>query len=105
VAIVVAALARPQTRRCRPRRAHRCLLGLVGRPAWGAFLPDAYRAIAPWLPVAPAADALRSALFFGSAGIAAPLVVVAAWAILGVAVLAARDLVAPARRRAALATA
>jgi hypothetical protein len=82
-------------------------LGLVssGGPLGTAFLPDGYRAIAPWLPVAPAADALRGALFFGSAGIAAPLLVVAGWAILGVAVLAARDLVAPAGRRAALATA
>jgi hypothetical protein len=76
-----------------------------GGPLGTAFLPDAYRAIAPWLPVAPAADALRGALFFGSASIVAPLLVVAAWAIVGLAVLAVRDLVAPAGRRAALATA
>jgi hypothetical protein len=82
-------------------------LGLVssGGPLGTAFLPDAYRAIAPWLPVAPAADALRGALFFGGSGLAAPLLVVAGWAILGVAVLAARDLFAPASRRAELATA
>ena len=82
-------------------------LGLVssGGPLGSAFLPDAYRAIASWLPVAPAAAALRGALFFGGAAIAAPLLVVAGWAVLGVAVLAARDLVAPANRPAALATA
>ena len=82
-------------------------LGLVssGGPLGTAFLPDAYRAIAPWLPVGPAAEALRGALFFGGAGLAAPLLVVACWAILGVAVLAARDLVAPATPRAELATA
>ena len=82
-------------------------LGLVssGGPLGAVFLPDAFRAIAGWLPVAPAADALRGTLFFGGAGIAAPLLVVAGWAVLGVAALAARDLVAPAGRRAALATA
>jgi hypothetical protein len=82
-------------------------LGLVssGGPLGTAFLPDAYRAIAPWLPVAPAADALRGALFFGGSGLAAPLLVVAGWAILGVSLLAARDLVAPASRRTELATA
>jgi len=82
-------------------------LGLVssGGPLGTVFLPDAYRAIAPWLPVGPAAEALRGALFFGGAGLAAPLLVVACWAILGVAVLAARDLVAPATPRAELATA
>jgi ABC-type polysaccharide/polyol phosphate export permease len=82
-------------------------LGLVssGGPLGTAFLPDAYRAIAPWLPVAPAADALRGALFFGSAGLATPLFVIIGWAILGVAVLAARDLVAPATRPTELATA
>jgi hypothetical protein len=82
-------------------------LGLVssGGPLGTAFLPDAYRTIAPWLPVAPAADALRGALFFGGSGLAAPLLVVAGWAILGVAVLAARDLFTPATRRTELATA
>jgi hypothetical protein len=82
-------------------------LGLVssGGPLGTAFLPDAYRAIAPWLPVAPAANALRGALFFGGAGIAVPFLVLAGWAVLGVAVLAARDVVAPATRRAAVATA
>ena len=83
------------------------LLGLVssGGPLGSAFLPDAYRAIAPWLPVAPASDALRGALYFGGAGIAAPLLVVAGWAIAGVAVLVARDAFAPVGRRAAVATA
>jgi hypothetical protein len=82
-------------------------LGLVssGGPLGTAFLPDAYRAIAPWLPVAPAADALRGALFFGGADLAGSLLVLAGWAVLGVAVLAARDLVAPVGRPAELATA
>jgi hypothetical protein len=82
-------------------------LGLVssGGPLGTAFLPDAYQAIAPWLPPAPAAEALRGALFFGGAGIAAPVLLVAGWAIVGVALLGARDLLAPAARRSAVATA
>ena len=82
-------------------------LGLVssGGPLGTAFLPDAYRAIAPWLPVAPAADALRGALFFGGVGAGGALLAVAAWAVVGIALLGARDVLAPAGRRAAVATA
>jgi hypothetical protein len=82
-------------------------LGLVssGGPLGTAFLPDAYRTIAPWLPVAPAAEALRGALFFGGAGMGASVLVVGGWAVVGVALLGARDLLAPAGRRAAVATA
>lgn len=81
------------------------LLGLVssGGPLGSEFLPDAYRAIAPWLPVAPASSALRGALFFDGAGITGPIGILSAWAILGVVGLAARDLIRPAERRAAVA--
>jgi hypothetical protein len=70
------------------------LLGLVssGGPLGSAFLPDAYRAIAPWLPVGPAVDALRSALAFDGVALARPLFVLAGWAAVGLAGLAAADI-------------
>ena len=70
------------------------LLGLVssGGPLGSAFLPDAYRAIAPWLPVAPAVDAMRSALAFDSVGLLAPTAVLLGWATIGLVGLAAVDL-------------
>jgi len=72
------------------------LLGLVssGGPLGSAFLPDAYRAIAPWLPVGPAVEAMRGALAFGGAGLLAPVAVLVGWAAIGLAGLAAAD-VAP----------
>jgi hypothetical protein len=46
------------------------LLGLIssGGPLGSEFLPDAYRAIAPWLPVGPTYSALRGALSFDGGG-------------------------------------
>jgi len=69
------------------------LLGLVssGGPLGSAFLPDAYRAIAPWLPVGPAVDAMRGALAFGGAGMLAPVGVLLGWAAIGLVGLAAAD--------------
>lgn len=70
------------------------LLGLVssGGPLGSAFLPDAYRAIAPWLPVGPAVEAMRSVLAFDGAGVLGPVAVLAGWAVIGVLGLAAADL-------------
>lgn len=70
------------------------LLGLVssGGPLGSAFLPDAYRAIAPWLPVGPAVDAMRGALAFGGAGLVGPVAILAGWAAIGLLGLAAADL-------------
>jgi hypothetical protein len=65
------------------------LLGLVssGGPLGRYFLPDAYRAIAPWLPVEPTVEALKGVLFFGGAAIGTPLIVLAVWAIAASTVL------------------
>jgi hypothetical protein len=66
------------------------LLGLVssGGPLGSQLLPDAYRLVAPWLPVLPAYDAMRGALAFGGAGVLMPALVLVAWAAVGVVALA-----------------
>jgi hypothetical protein len=83
------------------------LLGLVssGGPLGSEFLPDAYRAIAPWLPVAPASSALRGALFFDGAGVIGPIGLLSAWALIGIVGPAVPDVVRPVRRRTAVAPA
>jgi uncharacterized phage infection (PIP) family protein YhgE len=70
------------------------LLGLVssGGPLGSAFLPDAYRAIAPWLPIGPAVDAMRGALAFEGASLLAPVAILVGWAAIGLVGLAAADL-------------
>lgn len=70
------------------------LLGIVsaGGPLGSSFLPDAYRAIAPWLPVAPAYSAMRGALAFDGVGVIEPMLVLAGWAVLAIVALAARGL-------------
>jgi hypothetical protein len=80
-------------------------IGLVssGGPLGSEFLPDAYRALAPWLPVAPAYGALRGVLFFGGAAIATPVAVLAAWAAVGLIGLGAVNLLPASRARTALA--
>jgi hypothetical protein len=69
------------------------LLGLVssGGPLGSAFLPDAYRAIAPWLPVGPASSAMRGALAFGGVAVLDGAAVLAAWAAVGIIGLVAAD--------------
>jgi hypothetical protein len=81
------------------------LLGLIssGGPLGSEFLPDVYRALAPWLPVAPAYSALRGAVAFDGAAIAGPGAVLAAWAIGSAVVLAAHGMVRPVRRQQAVA--
>ena len=80
------------------------LLGLVssGGPLGSSFLPDAYRLIAPWLPVEPAFSAMRGVLYFGGAGIGTSVAVLAAWAIGGLVVLWASTLVSPVRMHKAV---
>jgi ABC-type multidrug transport system permease subunit len=78
------------------------LLGIVssGGPLGSYLLPDAYRAMAPWLPVGPAYDALRGALAFGGEGVTGPAVVIGAWALAGIVAVAAHGLVRPVEHRA-----
>ena len=80
------------------------LIGLIssGGPLGSTFLPDAYRLVAPWLPIEPAYSAIRGALYFGGAGLATPLLVLGAWIVIGLAGLMAADFVAqPGRSRVA----
>jgi hypothetical protein len=81
------------------------LLGLVssGGPLGSEFLPDAYRAVAPVLPVGPVYSALRGALYFDGVGVTGPVILLLVWAALGIVALAARDLVRPVARRSAVA--
>lgn len=81
------------------------LLGIVssGGPLGSFFLPDAYRALAPWLPVGPAYDALRGALAFAGEGVVGPVVVLAAWALASFLVAVAHGWVRPVQPRAAAA--
>jgi hypothetical protein len=66
------------------------LLGLVasGGPLGSELLPDAYRALAPWMPAGQAYSALRGALYFDGAGVGGPALVLTTWAVAGFAVLA-----------------
>ena len=83
------------------------LLGIVssGGPLGSAFLPDAYRALAPWLPVGPAYDGLRGALAFGGEGVTRAAAILSAWAVAGIVVAAAHAWIGAARRQTAVATA
>lgn len=75
------------------------LLDLVssGGPVGSNVLPDAYRALAPWMPVAQAGIALRSALYFDGSAATRPVLVLTGWLIGGLVVL----LIAGAVRRPA----
>ncbi len=70
---------------------------VVGNPsAGGAYpaelLPPFWRTVGPWLPNGAGVDALRSEVYFGGTGLAAPVGIIVAWAVAGAAltVLAAR---------------
>jgi hypothetical protein len=80
-------------------------IGLIssGGPLGSEFLPDTYRAIAPWLPVAPAYSALRGVVAFGGEGVATPLVVLSAWAAAGIILIAVSGVPRVSRARPALA--
>ena len=57
------------------------LLNLIssGGPAGQEFLPDAYRALSPWMPAGQLFSAFRGALYFEGQGVAAPVLVLAGW--------------------------
>ena len=65
------------------------LLSLVssGGPVGSQLLPDFYRALAPWTIAAQVYSALRGALFFGGAALAGPIAVMAAWLVVGLALI------------------
>lgn len=64
-----------------------------GGPIGSDFLPDAYRALSPFMPAAEMYSAFRGALFFDGAGVASQVAALSAWAVAGVAVAIAADLV------------
>ena len=61
------------------------LLNLIssGGPAGEQFLPDAYRALSPWMPAGQLFSALRGALYFDGQGVAAPVLLMAGWLFVG----------------------
>jgi hypothetical protein len=65
------------------------LLSLVssGGPIGSQFLPDFYRALAPWTIANQFYSALRGALFFGGAALAGPIAVLAGWLVVGIALI------------------
>ena len=62
------------------------LLDLItsGGPAGQNFLPDAYRALSPWMPAGELFSGLRGVLYFGGAGTAAPVALMLAYFVVGV---------------------
>jgi hypothetical protein len=81
------------------------LLGLVssGGPLGSELLPDAYRAIAPWLPVGPTYSALRGALYFDGAGVAGPVALLGIWTGVAVVVMVLTATSRSSRQRTAMA--
>jgi hypothetical protein len=80
------------------------LLGLVtsGGPVGTYMLPDAYRALEPWLPAGPLYSALRGALYFDGAGVATPVLVLSGWLLAGLVLMVAGEVFARRRRPAAV---
>ncbi|MFI6481629.1 hypothetical protein ACIBH1_27120 [Nonomuraea sp. NPDC050663] len=72
---------------------------VIGLPASGGplgarYIPEWYAAIGHYLPVGPGAEAIRNTVFFDGAALGGPLLVLGAWALVGLALLAL-----PGRRR------
>jgi hypothetical protein len=59
-----------------------------GGPLGARFVPEWYAAIGNLLPVGPGAEAIRNVVYFGGSALAAPLAVLAGWALLGLVLLA-----------------
>jgi Protein of unknown function (DUF3533) len=80
------------------------LLDLVssGGPLGSQFLPDFYRWLAPGMPVSQLYSAMRGALFFDGAGLAAPVAVLSAWLAGGLVLMGLGGLRARRARTAAL---
>jgi len=65
------------------------LLNLIssGGPAGQEFLPDAYRALSPWMPAGQLFSAFRGALYFDGQGLGTPVLVMAGWLVAGLVLL------------------
>src|SRR5256885_903395 len=61
------------------------LLNLIssGGPAGQEFLPDAYRALSPWMPAGQLFRAFPRALHFAGPGVAAPVLLLTGWPAVG----------------------
>ncbi|TMQ99179.1 ABC transporter permease [Actinomadura soli] len=64
----------------------------IGVPASGGpigpqFIPQWFAAIGDWLPVAAAIDAVRNTVYFDGNAIGSPLLVLAVWAVAGIALV------------------
>ncbi|HEX9437133.1 MAG TPA: hypothetical protein VGA16_08260 [Candidatus Limnocylindria bacterium] len=70
-----------------------------GGPIGSSFLPDLYRAIAPWMPATQMSSAFRGAMFFDGAGVGEPIATLAVWAIAGIVVAVSAELVTRSPRR------
>ena len=81
------------------------LLGLVssGGPVGSRLLPDFYRALAPWMPAGQLYDALRGALFFDGAALTGPIMVLAGWFVVGLALMGLGEVVGRNRKPAPIA--
>ena len=64
-----------------------------------------YRAVAPWMPASEVYSALRGALYFDGAGVAAPVLLLSAWVLAGLLVAVLAGLVRPQRAARAAAPA
>ena len=75
------------------------LLDLVssGGPAGSYFLPDAYRALTPWMPAGQLITALRSVLYFDGTAATRPVLVMVGWLVGGLVLM----VIAEATRRRA----
>lgn len=63
-----------------------------GGPIGSAVLPDLYRWFAPAMPAAQVYSAIRGALYFDNAGVGTPVLVLTAWVVAGIVLLAAGSL-------------
>ena len=77
------------------------LLDLVcsGGPAGSRLLPDFYRWLAPGMPAGQLYDATRGALFFDSASLTTPIVVLSMWLVAGLVLMVLGELPATRSRK------
>lgn len=75
-----------------------------GGPIGSSFLPDLYRAISPWLPATQMSSAFRGALFFDAAGVGEPVAALTGWAIVGIVLAVAAELIRQRSPRAEVAS-
>lgn len=73
---------------------------VLGNPSAGGvfpppLMPPFWRAIGAWIPNGAGTDATRSIAYFGATGLAMPLLVLLAWALVGVAITFAAVLRGP----------